>query len=151
VGRTRDELAREVWEAVAEVFMSNEMQNRFHRACDALDLPHPGSLKALMMLPDDGASSMREMAELLRCDPSYVTALTDALEDRGYAERRPSRSDRRVKLLHLTAGGADARGRARDIIAQPPAGLMSLSTTDLRELARLVAVLRSASDEPVGS
>jgi len=150
VGRTRDELAREVWEAVAEVFMSNEMHDRFHRACDALDLPHPGSLKALMMLPEEGASSMREMAELLRCDPSYVTALTDALEDRGYAERQPSPTDRRVKLLHLTDGGAAARGRAREIIAQPPAGLMSLTTADLRELARLVAVLRSVPDDPVG-
>jgi DNA-binding MarR family transcriptional regulator len=154
VATARDDLAREVWDAITAVFLSGEMHDRFHDAASAVGLPHPGSLKALMMLPADGAPSMREMAGVLRCDPSYVTNMTDALEERGYAERRVSPSDRRVKLLHLTAAGADARERARRVIAEPPSALSGLSLDELRTLTRLLHQLvatTSSSGSPEAS
>ncbi|HEY0276652.1 MAG TPA: MarR family transcriptional regulator, partial [Solirubrobacterales bacterium] len=45
---------------------------------------------------------MGRMAELLHCDPSNVTGIVDTLEERNLAARKPSKADRRVKVVELT-------------------------------------------------
>ena len=60
----------------------------------------PGVLKTLMRLSKEDGVSMGEMARAIGCDPSYVTALVDDLDDRGLARReagpgRPAGQDRR--------------------------------------------------------
>src|SRR4051794_41816719 len=58
---------------------------------------------------------MSSVANVLRCDRSAVTWITDRLEERGYVERRADPGDRRVKLLALTdegrRGGEGIRSR----------------------------------------
>ena len=49
---------------------------------------------------------MRDLAEQMRCDRSYITGLADQLEERGLITRIPGQ-DRRIKLLTLTTAGRD--------------------------------------------
>ena len=48
---------------------------------------------------------MRDLAQAMNCDASYVTAVVDDLERAGYANRRTAPADRRVKTVVLTAAG----------------------------------------------
>jgi DNA-binding MarR family transcriptional regulator len=66
-------------------------------------------LLALFKL-DDGVP-MKELAERMGCDASFVTVVADALEKRGLVRRETSPRDRRVKNLRLTPEGADAKQR----------------------------------------
>ena len=81
---------------------------------------------------------MGEMAEILHCDPSNVTGIVDALEERGLAIRTPSEQDRRVKLIALTAEGRRIHGRLSKAIETPPDWLVGLSAADQRTLRDLL-------------
>jgi DNA-binding MarR family transcriptional regulator len=133
--------ARAAWRCMTELFFSEEVHNRFHDAAAAVGLPHPGSLKALLLLEPDDPPPMRALAEQMHCDASYMTGLVDALEDLGYVERRPSASDRRVKLVQLTRRGVAAKAKALDVISTPPKVMERLSDTEARNLARLLSKL----------
>lgn len=137
----REALARQAWAAISDVFFSAAMHDRFHDATHAAGLPHPGALKALMGLDPDDPPSMRQIADDMRCDASYVTALVDALEDNGYVERHVSQSDRRVKLVRLTPAGERARAVAHEVIATPPSVLERLTDDEIRALARIAGKL----------
>ena len=86
---------------------------------------------------------MSGIADILRCDRSAVTWITDRLEERGYVERRSDENDRRVKLLALTDEGRRVREEIRTRLSTPPAALKRLSTAEQRELRDL---LRKALD-----
>jgi MarR family transcriptional regulator, organic hydroperoxide resistance regulator len=102
----------------------------------------PATLGAVVRLGEP--RTMGEIAEMLRCDPSNVTGIADALETRGLARRHPSDADRRVKALELTAKGQRLRQRALGVLSEPPEWLRALSTKDQRTLRDL---LRRAPDE----
>src|SRR3954447_5217826 len=86
---------------------------------------------------------MSAIANMLRCDRSAVTWITDRLEERGYVERRSDESDRRVKLLALTDEGERVREEIRARLATPPESITNLSRTEQRTLRDL---LRKALD-----
>ncbi|MFN8216388.1 MAG: MarR family transcriptional regulator [Solirubrobacterales bacterium] len=92
----------------------------------------PATLSALLRLPQP--RTMGEIAEQLRCDPSNVTGIADALEARGLGRRRPAEHDRRVKALELTAKGERLRRRAMGELSEPPQWLRALSAADQRTL-----------------
>jgi MarR family transcriptional regulator, organic hydroperoxide resistance regulator len=92
----------------------------------------PPLLGALRFL--DNRQTMGRMAELLNCDPSNVTGIVDALEDRNLAERKPSEVDRRIKVVELTVPGEKLRARAVAEMYRPPTWLEDLSATDQRSL-----------------
>jgi MarR family transcriptional regulator, organic hydroperoxide resistance regulator len=92
----------------------------------------PASFGALRVL--DEPRTMSEIAEFLRCDNSNVTGIVDGLETRGLAERTASASDRRVKLIALTAEGRRLRARLMREARKPPAWLDALSAADQRTL-----------------
>src|SRR6266542_4968938 len=64
--------------------------------------------RAVLMLTTP--APMRDLAERLACDRSYITNLADQLEERGLVTRIPG-EDRRVKLLQLTPAGVALRDR----------------------------------------
>jgi DNA-binding MarR family transcriptional regulator len=103
----------------------------------------PSLLGALRFL--DERQTMGRMAELLHCDPSNVTGIVDALEDRSLAERKPSEVDRRIKVVELTAAGEKLRARAVEEMYKPPAWLEGLSAADQRALRD---ILRRAGESP---
>jgi DNA-binding MarR family transcriptional regulator len=92
----------------------------------------PSLLGALRFL--DERQTMGRMAELLHCDPSNVTGIVDALEDRNLAERKPSEVDRRIKVVELTVPGEKLRARAVEEMYKPPAWLEGLPAADQRSL-----------------
>lgn len=101
----------------------------------------PSLLGALRLL--EQPQTMGRMAEFLHCDPSNVTGIVDALEERGLAERKPSAADRRVKVVELTTAGRRLRARAVEEMFKAPAWIADLSSADQRALRD---ILRRAGD-----
>jgi DNA-binding MarR family transcriptional regulator len=81
---------------------------------------------------------MSSVANVLRCDRSAVTWITDRLEERGYVERRSDDRDRRVKLLALTDEGRRVREEIRGRLATPPEALTRLTRAEQRTLRDLL-------------
>jgi MarR family transcriptional regulator, organic hydroperoxide resistance regulator len=103
----------------------------------------PATLGALARLGEP--RTMGEIAEMLRCDPSNVTGIADALEERGLGRRRPSARDRRVKVIELTPKGERMRGRAMAELSEPPDWLRALSAADRRALRDILERAQAAS------
>jgi DNA-binding MarR family transcriptional regulator len=76
----------------------------------------PSDLLALVKL--DGVVTMKELAQRMGCDASFVTAVADALERHGLAKRESSQRDRRVKNLVLTPDGIAAKERLMQELAE---------------------------------
>jgi MarR family transcriptional regulator, organic hydroperoxide resistance regulator len=96
-----------------------------------LDLTFPLA-HALRLL--DRPRPMRDLAELLVCDASNVTAIADRLESKGLVERRPDPADRRVKSLALTPAGERMRSRVVELMSEPPPPIAALPVADQRAL-----------------
>ncbi|MGH3151860.1 MAG: MarR family winged helix-turn-helix transcriptional regulator [Streptosporangiaceae bacterium] len=69
----------------------------------------PSELLALFKLEE--VMTMKELAQHMGCDASFVTTIAYTLEQRGLARREPSLRDRRVKNLVLTLEGIAAKER----------------------------------------
>jgi MarR family transcriptional regulator, organic hydroperoxide resistance regulator len=137
------DLAREAWGMLAALVYPP----RFLDVARQLGLT-PATLGALTRLEEP--RTMGEIAELLRCDPSNVTGIVDALETKGLARRRPSEVDRRVKVIELTAKGQKLRGRLMAKLNEPPAWLRALSPADQRALRKIMRRAHEHDDEATG-
>jgi DNA-binding MarR family transcriptional regulator len=147
----RDQAARQITEGVTRLFFSAENQARFHGASDELGISPP-MLKALLELAPREATPMRELAERWGCDASFVTVTCDGLEARGLIERRVADHDRRIKMVELTAAGADALAWAGEEVYGPRAGFDALTADEQCTLARLLTKLadaQAAHDETI--
>jgi MarR family transcriptional regulator, organic hydroperoxide resistance regulator len=98
----------------------------------------PGVLKTLMRLSKTDGVSMGEIARAIGCDPSYVTALVDDLDERGLAQRESAPYDRRVKIVVLTDAGRALAAELDHVLSVPPAAFSALSTSELRQLRDLL-------------
>ena len=107
----------------------------------------PPQVHALRLLEPDQPLPMGRLACALGCDASNVTGIVDRLEQRGLIERRPSALDRRVKVLVVTAQGAEVRKALMIRLGEPPQSIASLSPADRRRLAGLLrrALSRAAA------
>jgi DNA-binding MarR family transcriptional regulator len=131
--RSRTDPATEAWDLVMRLFGEDRPRMLDIQAEYGLKPPQFFALNAL-----DEPVPMSSIANVLRCDRSAVTWITDRLEERGYVERRSDGRDRRVKLLALTEEGARVRDEIRSRLATPPAALKRLSRTEQRELRDLL-------------
>lgn len=126
--------ATQAWALVLELAFGN--RNRFMAAVQDLGLsPMQAHALRLLELP----VQMSELADLLQCDASNVTGIVDRLEQRGLVERVPDPTDRRVKLLRLTAAGEAARTQFLGRMYEPPPSMTALSEQDaaaLRDILR---------------
>jgi DNA-binding MarR family transcriptional regulator len=103
----------------------------------------PNDSRALMALQREAGQTMGALAQQWECDPANATWVIDRLERLGYAARRPSPTDRRAKLVVLTAEGAKAKaGITREFYTPPPA-LLGLDILQLEELDRVFHRLTS--------
>jgi DNA-binding MarR family transcriptional regulator len=98
----------------------------------------PGVLKTLMRLSKEDGISMGEIARAIGCDPSYVTALVDDLDERGLARRESAPYDRRVKIVVLTDAGRMLAAEVDSVLSVPPAAFSALSASELRQLRDLL-------------
>lgn len=79
----------------------------------------PHDLIALFKL--DEVLTMKELAQHMGCDASFVTTIADTLERHGFARREPGQRDRRVKNLVLTPEGIAAKERLmRELATRMP-------------------------------
>ena len=131
--KARVEPAAEAWQLCMELFGVNRPRMLDIQAEYGLKPPQFFALQAL-----DEPVPMSSVANVLRCDRSAVTWITDRLEERGYVERRSDGRDRRVKLLALTAEGARVRDEIRGRLGTPPEALRRLSKAEQRELRDLL-------------
>ena len=132
---------REAWISMRELLMSGQGHDQFIAAVTGEGLT-PGPAKALLRLQAEGSQPMRDLAQMLGCDASYITALTDQLEEKGFAERRPHPSDRRARIVVLTDAGEQAAARITEKMSVPPTSFGALSVAEqatLRDLMRKVA------------
>lgn len=94
----------------------------------------PGHMRALLSLEPGEARPMGSCAQDLGCDASTATWLIDRLEEKGFVERRPSTTDRRVKAVVLTPKGAETKARLQEYYYDPPNELLNLEKEDLEKL-----------------
>jgi DNA-binding MarR family transcriptional regulator len=132
-------LARRAWRAMSDLALDRE---RKIAAADALGLSWTRvlALRRLAIEPQ----TQRELAQSLSADPPYVTLMVDDLEKRGLVRRKPYPTDRRAKLVELTASGRAAAARADAILDEPPAALHDVPDADLAAVLRVLKHLSRA-------
>ena len=95
-----------------------------------------------MSLEPGATQSMRALADGWRCDASWVTGIVDGLEERGYVQRQAHPTDRRVKVVGLTALGEKAKARALERIYEPPESFTALTPGEQVQLRDLLTKAR---------
>src|SRR3954451_16349532 len=138
---TRAEPATEAWELFMELFGTDRPRMLDIQAEYGLKPPQFFALNALVE-----PAPMSVIANMLRCDRSAVTWITDRLRERGYVERRSDPRDRRVKLLALTGEGSRVREEIRARLATPPEPLTRLTRAEQRQLRDLLRKALGSGD-----
>lgn len=100
--------------------------------------------RAVLLL--DTPAPMRELADRLCCDRSYITSLADQLEERDLIVRVPG-EDRRVKLLSLTPDGIALRDRIADTVTERSMVQVRLTGAQRKALLPLLEVLAGDPDD----
>jgi DNA-binding MarR family transcriptional regulator len=132
-------VARDAWRLVAGLFFGRA--GRAVEVAGSLGLT-PGDMKTMLTIEPGEPKAMGTLAETLHCDASNVTWLVDRLEERGYVERRPHPTDRRVRTVALTREGVKARGKIEARLYEPPPEFDALTVAELetlRDILRKVA------------
>jgi DNA-binding MarR family transcriptional regulator len=130
-------MAEEAFERLRRITFEGEYVERMAALGVRMKLS-PGVIKTLMRLGRADGISMGEMARGIGCDPSYITALVDDLDERGLARREPSPDDRRVKIIVLTETGRKLAAEIDATLSIPPAAFSLLSDAELRQLRDLL-------------
>ncbi|HUC38328.1 MAG TPA: MarR family transcriptional regulator [Acidimicrobiales bacterium] len=91
-----------------------ETASRFGVLMSELDL-EPRQFALMRAIGAAEGLSQNAVGEWLRIPPSSMVAVIDHLEGRGLVERRPHRSDRRSRTLHLTSSGREVLARATEL------------------------------------
>lgn len=129
-----DRLDQDIFDAMTE-FVALVLQ-RGERLAERFDVP-VSCVKAIRRV--EGAVTMKDLGQRLHCDPSFVTMIADALEQRGLARREPNAADRRIKNLVLTERGLEVKVELeREALGQMPWA----SALDLGEREQLLGLLR---------
>lgn len=133
----RDESLDLAWSKLQPLFFSKRDAFFAAIAKHGLTPPHGQALALLAHQP----MRMRDIADGLVCDASYVTAIVDNLEHLGFAIRQPDSTDRRVKEITLTDRGRAVAAEIQQHMTDPPEALRQLSVADRQALAHILAKL----------
>ncbi len=144
MGKPADQLGTEIFEAMGELVEG--VIAKVDQLAQSFGIPG-FCVKALEALGSPMA--MRDLAGMMHCDPSYVTAIADLLEKRGLARREPSTVDRRIKNLVLTPAGMQLREQVhREFMARMPWRCLDDSERAcLLDLVRKMARAESGADD----
>jgi DNA-binding MarR family transcriptional regulator len=117
-GRTAPRLspALTLWPGYLLAFIAEHATGHFERAVGVHGI-RSRHAEMLVVIDAEGPMSQRALGRRLRIDKSPMVGLVDDLERLGLAERRRSRSDRRIQALHLTAKGRTVLERVEQIAA----------------------------------
>jgi DNA-binding MarR family transcriptional regulator len=134
-GRSKAQLAAKAWAAMFEVMMASTSTRA--RSLTARGLT-PNDARALWSLSTEERRPIGALAQAWECDPSNATFIVNRLEQAGLVDRQDNPSDRRVKLIGLTAKGARIKEELLAEYRVPPPELLRLDATDLRALLDLL-------------
>ena len=129
-----EDVARDVWTLMYELIAAN--RPKFMAICREHELFPP---QVMVLRELEEPKQMGEIAELLACDSSNVTGITDRLEERGLVRRTAAEKDRRVKLLVLTDEGRRMRNEIVARMTQPPPEITGLPPAELKVLKRVLS------------
>jgi DNA-binding MarR family transcriptional regulator len=131
-------LARRSWRLLFDFFIRTAPQRTGAIGRRGLT---PNDSRALSALDREAGRSMRALADEWECDASNATWIVDRLERLGLAERTSDPGDRRVKLVVLTAKGAQTKTDLLEEFYTPPAALSALDRAELETLSRVMEKL----------
>lgn len=100
-----------------------------------------------------GEYTQIELAKLADLDKTTMLNTLDFLEGKGYAERRPSPTDRRARVISVTPAGADLVAAGHQIADRVHGELLSALPDDQRAAftAALESLVSGPLAEPVSS
>lgn len=104
----------------------------------------PNDARGLWSLDATAGRPIGSLAADWACDPANATFIIGRLEAAGLVRRQPSASDRRIKLVTLTAQGAATKRALLRTYRTPPPELRGLSRADLEQLVVLFTRLAAA-------
>lgn len=90
-----------------------------HDELDARLRAHGASVWTWVLLREAanaGGASQRELAELMRIEPSTLVRHLDKLQEAGLVERRPDEHDRRVMRVVVTPSGRRRLAKLHDVV-----------------------------------
>ena len=123
------------------VQVAEQTKDNFGSIAESFGLP-VHLARAIILLADP--MPMRDLAEQLVCDRSYITSIADQLEERSLVERVPG-ADRRIKLLRLTAKGTQVREGFSQTLAERDLVLSRLDDAQRKALRPLLEALLTES------
>lgn len=91
---------------------------------------------------------MSQLVARMEVDAGWVTDIVDKLEARGDVMRRPSKEDRRVKIIEVTAAGKRTWKQVQDLMYSPPPEVQELSESDLEALLRIGERISAIAQKP---
>jgi len=106
----------------------------------------------LCLLEPDQGVQMSTVANFLTCDRSTVTGVVDRLFTLGFIDRKEGSTDRRQKLINLTANGLTLRTLLLGVATKsrlPELG--SLSADEMNEFIRLINKATGGATLSVGT
>jgi DNA-binding MarR family transcriptional regulator len=119
-----------------------------HSIADEFGLA-PHDLLAMFKL--DSGLAMKELAQRMGCDASFITTIADNLERAGLLHRSPGQKDRRVKILALTPEGESAKERLMAQLAAKMPWCYSLDDAERRCLRDLLRKMLDTPDPNAGT
>jgi MarR family transcriptional regulator, lower aerobic nicotinate degradation pathway regulator len=102
------------WPGYLMSFIAEHAGERFERGLGVEGI-RSRHASVLVVIGAEGPMSQRALGRRLRIDKSPMVGVVDDLERMGLAERRRSRTDRRVQAIHLTAKGRRVRERVLEL------------------------------------
>ena len=97
---------------------------------------------AVLATAREGRHTQTDLARIVGLDKTTLMVMLDELERHGLAQRRPMPSDRRARVIAITAAGEDVLDRSEDALNRSRAGVLGLLPGDeravfMRALGRL--------------
>jgi len=129
--------------ALSELIRVYQFRDRDRICCYDVSVAQCYALEAVVL---HGPLTLNELAAYLFLDKSTASRLVDALEKKGYVERRENPEDRRALSLEATESGRVLHARIEgDILAQEAELLAEFSPEVRQSMARLVGELARAA------
>jgi MarR family transcriptional regulator, transcriptional regulator for hemolysin len=119
--------------------VSRLMRTVFDRRVKDLGLTRPQWL-ALARLNRNPGASQSELADMMEIEKAPAGKIVDRMEEKGWVERRPDATDRRINRIHLTDRGVRIVDAIQPIaLATVNDALDDLSDTERVRLTSLLA------------
>ena len=119
----------------------------FVEECKAFDLT-PVQYAALVAIHTHPGIDATRLSAVIAFDRSTLGNVIERLESKALVERKPSREDKRVKLLHLTKAGAATLREIMPSVERAQARMLEpLKPTERKALMRLLVQLVDLNNE----